>query len=316
MSSEKNHDSIFKQGLHHFLKEFFEEFFPELLQKLEINYDLPISEDANDVDTKDGDKKYVDIIYSAKVFRTGEKVMVHIEPQSYYEKEFPLRMYNYNHTLRKKHNAKVITIVVGFLRYPQNAPSEFTEKSLVDEKIEHYFRFQQIHLKKLFWRDYVDNNLNPIVTCFLGLMKDANKNKDEIRLISYINLLKMELSKEKKTAVLNFIMKYLPLDTDEQRDQFLLTLEKEAKEKGLKKELEALETPFFDRGVQVGEVKQARKRVLRDISRVKGSPPALEIRQIIESITKLDDLETMSDEIWGIRDINEIEKIVKKYKKH
>lgn len=315
MSPEsKDHDLIFKQGLHHFLKEFLEEFFPKLVQKIEVNYELPISEDANSVHTTKGNKSYVDVVYSARILETGEKVMVHIEPQSYPDPNFPIRMYNYNHTLRKKHNARVITIVIGFLKYPQSAPSRYEEESLIDRKKEHYFRFHRVHLKELFWKDYMYKNLNPIVTCFLGLMKEAGKNKKEIRLISYINLLKMDICEGKKNVVVKFINTYLPFDNLEQEKYFLKELYLKAKQEGLVKELEKLKTPFYNQGREEGKIETAKELILENIQNVNGSQPSIEVVDTLNNINDYNVLKTISNKIWGIKDINEIEKIIRKYK--
>lgn len=313
LSENKDHDYVFKLGLHHFLKEFLEEFFPQIIQRLEINFEFPISEDANNVQTKKGGKQYVDLIYPAKELGTGEKVMLHIEAQSYSNSIFPLRMYNYNHELRKKHNAQVISIALGFLNYPVSSPSFFEEKSIIDGEIEHYFRFHQLHLKQLNWEDYKDDKTNPIITCFLGLMKDGESNKEEIRLISYINLLKMGISNKKKQVVLRFIETYLPFDNKEQEKEFVIKLNEKAKEKGLVKELEQLKTPFYNQGKEEGKIERAKSEILRSVSRAKGSLPSNDVREIIEGLNDLNTLDSISDELWGITDIDKIEEIIRKY---
>lgn len=79
------------------------------------------------------------------------------------------------------------------------------------------------------------------------------------------------------------------------------------------KELEQLKTPFYNQGKEEGKIERAKSEILRSVSRAKGSLPSNDVREIIEGLNDLNTLDSISDELWGITDIDKIEEIIRKY---
>lgn len=95
------HDQLFKELINHFFSEFLEVFFPEVHANIDFTSMKPLSEELY-TNILRGENRRLDIAIEVKLKGQDTLIIVHIEPQSSYQKDFNHRMYRYFSMLYKK----------------------------------------------------------------------------------------------------------------------------------------------------------------------------------------------------------------------
>ena len=107
----QKHDLLFKQLLSNFFEEFLEAFFPEVHQFVDFSTVIPLSEEVF-TDLIEGDTRRLDIVMEVKMKGVKTAIIVHVEPQSYYQADFNERMFQYYSLLYTKLRKPIVPIAV------------------------------------------------------------------------------------------------------------------------------------------------------------------------------------------------------------
>lgn len=100
------HDQLFKELIHTFFKEFLQVFFPEVHDQIDFQSIHPLSEEVF-TDLHEGKMRRLDIVIETKLKGLDTVLIIHVEPQSYKEKNFHERMYHYFSLLYNKYRKPI-----------------------------------------------------------------------------------------------------------------------------------------------------------------------------------------------------------------
>lgn len=164
-SAYTKHDQLYKELINTFFQEFLEAFFPEIHESLDFQQIKPLSEEVY-TNLLDGDVRWLDIVIETTLKQTDVMIIVHIEPQSYYQPNFNERMYQYFSLLYNKYQNPIIPIAV--LSHDESwEENQFTMDAPSFRVLT--FNYLTLHLQKKNWRDYIHSN-NPIAAALLSKM--------------------------------------------------------------------------------------------------------------------------------------------------
>ena len=293
-----DHDRLFKELLTTFFQEFMELFFPAANDLIDYADTRFLTQEVI-TDITAGDKHYVDILAEVKIRGEDGCILVHIEPQAYRQADFARRMFIYFSRLYEKHQKRVLPIAV------------FAHDSKVEETNRHevefpflkvlQFEFYKIQLKRLPWRQYINNN-NPVAAALLSKMDYTPRERVQVK-IEFLRLLtRMQLDPARMELITAFFDSYLVLNAEEEK-----ILQEKLPEELQPVEVERvmeLTTSWHLKGRQGGRqeilLKQLRKR-LRTIS------PEVEAKIKTLSVEQLDDL---AEKILDITSMDELLSVI------
>ncbi|WP_336771327.1 hypothetical protein [Bacillus bombysepticus] len=235
---KRNHDGLFKELICNFFKEYIQFTQEHVVDMLDFTH---VKDRNNHVSGLQPYKEKGTDYYADAVIETqrtnGEKVIFHIEAQSYSQDEFPKRMYEYNAMCRIKYKCDVVSQALCFNENQNNIPSSITYTDFTTGKVSTEFNYGKIDLNSYDITKYEDTD-NPFVLAVLGLMKGYNSKKTdkvELKLKSYIKLFDMKLPDDKHLIIATFLEMYMGLN-DEDYHKFIKRLkEEEARRDGLER---------------------------------------------------------------------------------
>lgn len=204
-----DHDGLFKRLIKAFFKEFLEAFFPELHEQINFNKITYLSEEKY---THDGNKRIVDLVVEVKWKETDTAIVVHIEPQSYQQTDFNVRMFNYFSVLYTKLNKPIIPIAI-FSYDEKWEKNEFTMQ-FGDLKILQ-FNYLTLHLRKQNWRKFIQKP-NPVSAALLSKMGYSEIERIQVKLEFIKILTRLKLDREKTDVLFSFFESYLKLTKEEE----------------------------------------------------------------------------------------------------
>jgi hypothetical protein len=106
-------------------------------------------------DVTAGERREVDIIVETRLKEEPGLILVHIEPQSYVQKDFNERMFICFSRLYEKHRRKILPIVVFSYDQVRDEPDTYMQRFTFLDVLR--FQFYKLELKKLSWREYIHN---------------------------------------------------------------------------------------------------------------------------------------------------------------
>lgn len=173
-----DHDRLFKELLTNFFAEFIELFFPAVHNLIDYSSLQFLSQEIV-TDLAEGEKHYVDILAEVKIKSENGCILIHVEPQSYRQKNFNRRMFKYFCRLFLKHNKKILPIAL------------FSHDSLVNEENSFEvsfpflevmrFEFFKVQLKRIPWRAYIRSD-NPVAAALLSKMNYRPQERVQVKL--------------------------------------------------------------------------------------------------------------------------------------
>lgn len=111
MTMNKNeridHDQLFKELLQNFFEEFILLFFPAIYESIDFSQ-LTFLDKELITDVKNREKREVDIIVETKLRQEDALIIIHIEPQASFERNFNERMFVYYSRLFEKHKKRIL----------------------------------------------------------------------------------------------------------------------------------------------------------------------------------------------------------------
>lgn len=237
------HDQIFKELINNFFVEFLEVFFPEVHAGVDFKSIKPLSEELF-TDLIDGENRRVDVVIEAKLKGQDTLIIIHVEPQSTYRKDFHQRMYHYFSLLYNKYRKPILPIAVFSYDGKHTEHNQFTIEFPFFHVLS--FNFLMLELKKMNWHDYLESN-NPVAAALLGKMGYSEKEKVQMKMEFLRMMVKMELNPARARFINDFFEQYLKLNEQEEEE-----LMREINQLDNAEEFTKLPNSWEERGIRKG----------------------------------------------------------------
>ncbi|WP_209121184.1 Rpn family recombination-promoting nuclease/putative transposase [Alkalihalobacillus sp. BA299] len=213
MKTERNdHDRWFKELITTFFEEFILAFIPEAYEHLDFDH-LTFLQQEVYTDILKGRKGTVDILAETKLRGQDALIIVHIEPQSYYESDFNDRMFFYFSRLYEKYRRPILPIAIFSYDQPRKENDYFNVHFTFKKVLS--FNFFSIHLKNKNWRDFI-HQPTPVALALLGKMGYDQREKVIIKIQFLRMLLNLELDPARQQLVAGIFENYFKLSKDEE----------------------------------------------------------------------------------------------------
>lgn len=206
------HDQLFKELINNFFVEFLEVFFPEVHDGIDFESIKPLSEELF-TDLIEGENRWVDIVIEAKLKGKDTLIIIHVEPQSSYQKDFHQRMYGYFSLLYNKYRKPILPIAIFSYDDNHTEHNQFLIGFPFFQVLT--FNFLVLELKKKNWRDYMESD-NPVAVALLGKMGYRETEKVQVKMEFLRMMVKMELNPARARFINDFFEQYLKLDEEEE----------------------------------------------------------------------------------------------------
>ena len=253
-STYTDHDRMFKELIKTFFQEFVEAFFPNIYPFIDFST-VTFLEQEVFTDILKGEKRQIDILAEVTLQDEERLILIHIEPQSSYQKEFHERMFIYCSRLYEKHRKTILPISIFSYNDVKEVPDQFTIAlpSITIVK----FNYLQLHLIKKNWRNFIYSD-NPAAAALLSKMGYTEEERVQVRLEFLRMVSRMELDPAKTQLLYGFFDSYLKLNEEEEK-QMREEVSKLPKEEADR----VLELPnyYFDKGIEKGIEKGLKKVV-------------------------------------------------------
>lgn len=161
-----DHDRLYKELLQTFFQEFLDLFFKEAADQLDLNRVEFLSEELV-TDITGSTKRRLDILAKTLLKEQEMFLLIHLEPQSYYEESFPERMFLYASRLYEKYRLPVVPVAVLSHRKDMEEPDYFGWSLPFLQVLQ--FRYYRVQLRKYNWRDFIESD-NPVAAALLSSM--------------------------------------------------------------------------------------------------------------------------------------------------
>jgi predicted transposase YdaD len=256
------HDRLFKELIQTFFAEFMEAFFPEVARWMDFSEVEFLQQDLF-TDITAGEQHRIDILAKLKLKGGETIILIHVEPQSYYQMDFPERMFIYYSRIYEKYRLPVLPIAVFSYNKQKETPSLFTVRIRNFESIR--FRYMSIHLIRKNWKEYIQSN-NPVAAALLSKMGYTKKEKVQVKVEFLRMMARMELDPARMALIYGFFDSYFKLtdkedelvmssikNLDPQETDQILRLPNSFYDKGYKKGKEEGKKEGKEEGVKDGE---------------------------------------------------------------
>lgn len=206
------HDQLFKELIGNFFEDFLEVFFPKFHALIDFESIKTLSEELF-TDLIDGENRRVDLVIEAKLRGGNTLIIIHIEPQSSYQKNFHQRMFLYFSLLYQKYRKPILPIAVFSYDYVRSEKDQFRVELPNFQVLS--FNFLMLELKKMNWREYLKSN-NPVAAALLSKMGYKEEEKIQVKKEFLRMLVKMELDPARTRFIHDFFEQYLILNEKEE----------------------------------------------------------------------------------------------------
>ena len=176
--SQIDHDRLFKELLENFFAEFMELFFPEAACSIDLT-EIRFLQQEIFTDVTAGDRHEVDILVETRLKGQPGLILVHVEPQSYVQKNFNERMFVYFSRLYEKYRRKILPVAVFSYDRVRDEPDSFGIVFPFLEVLN--FRFYKLELKRLDWREYIHSD-NPVAATLISKMGFREDERVRVKL--------------------------------------------------------------------------------------------------------------------------------------
>src|SRR5690625_3794194 len=208
-STYTHHDLLFKQLIQTFFEEFMEAFFPDLHRDIDFKSIKFLSEELF-TDVYDGDKRVLDIVVEVKWKKTNTIIIVHVEPQSYQQKDFHQRMFHYFSLLYHKLRKPIIPIAV----FSYDEPWDVDEFQMTIGDLDILkFKYLTLHLRNINWRHFI-HKANPVSAALLSKMGYTRRDRVKVKIEFFRILTSLKIDLEKRDILVGFFEKYLQLSKE------------------------------------------------------------------------------------------------------
>jgi len=289
------HDQLFKDFLHEFLQDFLKLFYPDVEARLDFGT-LRFLDTESFTSFPEGSSRRADIV--AEIHRRDgakELLLVHVEVQARWGRDFSKRMFQYYALLSAKHEVPIFPVAV-YLRRGRSVPSEEEHRVDLFGREQLRFRYAAVALARFEAQEYVEKG-NPVAAALAALMNRRGAREPlNLRVLMMERVVQSGLDDARKHLLLNLIGTYFKLAGDDRQEfegllsqeryrevkKMQLTWAEEMKEEGRKEGLK--------KGRQEGLLKGKRDALLRQITKKFGPLPEETVSRVgaIESLEQID----------------------------
>src|SRR5690625_3102279 len=240
--SYTKHDLLFKQLIKTFFKEFLDAFFPEVCKQIDFQTVKFLSEEIF-TDLIDGETRRLDIVVQAKLSGADTLIIIHVEPQSYEQKNFNERMFLYYSLLYNEYRLPIIPIAIFSYDEAWNE-DEFSLEILGVGLLK--FRYLTLHLRSMNWREFIRQD-NPVAAALLSKMGYSQEERVQIKIEFLKMIVRLQVNPAEQRLLYGFFESYLTL-SDEEEEKFM----REARELEGAEEILEIPISYEERGKEIG----------------------------------------------------------------
>lgn len=205
------HDLLFKRLLETFFTEFIEAFFPELYDEIDFKSMKFLSEEMVP-GLHDKSDRRLDIVVEVIWKKTETIIVIHVEPQGYYQSDFNKRMFHYYSLLYRKVDKPIIPIAIF-------SYDEAWDKADFKLQVGHFevlkFKYLTLHLRKMNWHEFLHKE-NPVSAALLSKMGYTEKERIKVKIEFFRILTQLKIDLEKQDILVDFFQTYLKLSEEEE----------------------------------------------------------------------------------------------------
>jgi hypothetical protein len=321
---QTDYDSPWKNILETYFEDFFLFFFPQYHQEINWNKKVEfLDKELQRLTAKDKvGRRYADkLVRVTLVNGKKARILIHVEVQSFSEKNFPERVYIYNYRIFNRYKSRVATFVVFADENQKWRPQVYKNEALGTE-----IRFKYSCVKLLDYKQRLadlENSKNPfaiIVLAHLQAQQTRNQTQDrkQIKLALIKGMYEQGYSRQDIINLFNFIdwMINLPLDLEKEflRDlndyeeskkmRYITSVERIGIEQGIEQGLEQ----GIEQGIEQGrqEMKEMVLQSLGLLLRIKFGDDS---SSIFSEISQISDLEQLRAILNGLETINTLQEL-------
>ncbi|KYC40556.1 flagellar assembly protein H [Scytonema hofmannii PCC 7110] len=209
-----DHDRLFKELISTFFIEFLELFFPQIASTIDRD-SIRFLPQEYFADLTSGEEKIIDLLVEVK--QAGKEVgfLIHVEAQSYTEKECARRMFFYFARLYQKYLQKIYPIVIFSFDEPKREEAHTHTVEFTDLKVLE-FNFASIQLNRLNWRDFLQQS-NPVAAALMAKMQIKPQERPRVKAECLRLLATLRLDPARTRLISGFVDTYLNLNLQEEQ---------------------------------------------------------------------------------------------------
>ena len=332
-STNPEYDSSWKEAIETYFKEFLAFFFPAIYAEVDFEKGYEFLDKELEKVVRDSvvGKRFADKLVKICLNDGSEQwILIHIEVQGYYDKDFERRMYCYNYRIYDRYNREVISIAIltdedkgykpcrheinrwGFVHifeFPVVKLIEYRDKFEELENNANPFAIIVIaHLRSLETSDDYKNRLFWKLTLVKKLYNKGYSREEILNLYRFIDWL-MILPKNLSLKFHNSVKKY----EEDKEMAFITTAEKIGIEQGIKQGIEQGIEQGIKKGIEQGKKEGLKQGLLEAIwlgLELKFGEEGLKLFDQISPIDSLDKLYELKKAIRDAKSCKEIETLI------
>src|SRR5690625_991614 len=235
-----NHDRLFKQLIGTFFEECLEALFPTLHDQIDFEIITHLSEETY---TYDGDRRILERVAEVKWKVPDDGIVVHVEPPSYLQKDFNVRMFKHYGLLYNKLNKPIIPIAI--FSYDEGWDKDHFTIDFGDITILQ-FNYLTLHVRKQNWHQFIKQE-NPVSAALLSKMDYNKKERIQVKLEFFKILARLKFDMQKEKLLVGFFESYLTLNEEEEA-----TFMKEARKLDNAEEVLEITVSYEEKGREKG----------------------------------------------------------------
>lgn len=251
-----DHDRLFKELLSSHLWEFIELLMPEVANFLDKD-SLQLVDKELFTDIPGVPRQEADLVFKGKFKGKDAFFLMHFEHQAKAPVVIPRRMLGYYFRLIESYDLPVYPVVIYSHQCPKNNSNEYRISFPNMEVL--IFRFHQIVLKHLSWREYIKHP-NPVSAALMALMGVKDNERVRVKMECFRMLVNLRLDRKKMRFIFGFIDNYLRLNAEE---LLIFTKETVSLNEVERGKVMEMTTSWKEEGRQEGELKLVERLLKR-----------------------------------------------------
>ncbi len=314
-------DSVWKEAIETYFEEFLSFFFPNIAKDIDLEkgYEFLDKELQKIVQDSELGKRWADLLIKVFLKDGSERwLLIHIEVQSYFEKDFAKRMFVYNYRIFDRYNKDVVSLAILADSSPSFRPNKYKVKYW-DFKLEFKFPMVKLLDYREKWKE-LEKSQNPFAIIVMSHLKELETKKDiDKRLFWKVTLVKRLYGKGYRKEDILLLYKFidwlitLPEELipkfheeiiryeEEKKMPYITTAEKIGIKKG------------FEQGIQQGIQQGIRQGLLEAIElglKLKFGAKGLKLFSAISKIEDVDKLRAIKEAIEVAEELGDIEEFL------
>lgn len=298
------HDRLFKELLQDFFEDFLVLFFPNIFEEIDFAHMKFLDKEFVN-DTQRRGTKEIDVVVETKLKGEDGLIIVHVESQAQYQRDFNERMFLYFSRLLEKHpGTRIIPIALfSYDDKKRQEPDTFEMSFPFLDVVK--FHYLTVELKKLNWRNFIRQD-NPVAGALMSRMGYTEDEKVEMKKEFLRMLVRLELDPARNHELTSFFETYLKL-TDEEEHTLQTELKDLNPNEGAKimELMTSYERKGFDKGKQ-----ESICRLLK----MKFGSNTVSLKEQIYSINDSEKLDELFEKMFAAKSIEDAQTIVKQFK--